>query len=369
MINVLVTGARGFVGKNLCLALRRREEVSLVAYDLENTSDDLRLALSQADMVFHLAGINRPMDDAEYTSGNAGFTHEICAILESLHRAPKIVLTSSTQAELDNPYGTSKRGAEEVLREFAAHTGAVCVVYRLTNLFGKWCRPNYNSVTATFCYNIAHDLPIEISNPSRHLDLTYIDDVVAAFIQELSDGKTGFRYAEPLRAYRVTLGELAQTVRTFHAIRKSLRLPDFANPFIRNLYATYVSYLDGADCGYTLDIKIDQRGSLAEFIKGEGFGQIFVSRTNPGITRGNHYHHTKTEKFLVVQGQAVIRLRHIHGDELIEHRVRGEDYRVVDIPPGFIHSITNVGQDEVVTLFWADEVFDPGRPDTFYEEI
>jgi UDP-2-acetamido-2,6-beta-L-arabino-hexul-4-ose reductase len=369
MPNVLVTGAKGFVGKNLCVALRRQERVALSEYDLDNSAEELRRALAEADVIFHLAGVNRPKEVTEYQTGNADFTVELCSTLRSLGRSPKIVLASSIQAELDNPYGVSKRQAEEALREYAAATGAEAVAHRLKNLFGKWCRPNYNSVTATFCYNIAHDLPIDISDPAREMELTYIDDVVSAFQAELAPGVPGFRYAGQLTSYRVTLGELAETIRAFRRMRSDLQAPDYSQPFIRALYATYLSYLDPADFGYSLASKADQRGSLAEFIKAPAIGQVFVSRTRPGVTRGNHYHHTKVEKFLVLQGEAVIRLRHILETEAVEYRVRGEDYRVIDIPPGYTHSIQNVGDGEVVTLFWADEVFDPDRSDTYYENV
>ncbi len=369
MLNVLITGARGFVGKNLSLALRQQKELGLYGYDLENSPEELRKALAAADVIFHLAGVNRPKEDNEFETGNAGFTSELCDLLGSQHRTPKIVLSSSIQAEKNNPYGKSKREAEEILRKFAEDSGAECVVYRLKNLFGKWCRPNYNSVTATFCHNIAHDLPIEISDPSHQMDLTYIDDVVNAFLGELVTAAPGFRYAEPLPSYRVTLGELADTVNSFRQMRSSLHLPDYSSPFVRRLYATYLSYLEPRELEYQLTAKSDPRGSLAEFIKSPSAGQIFVSRTHPGITRGNHYHHTKVEKFLVLQGEAVIRLRHVLGKDVVEIHVQGEEYRVVDIPPGYTHSIRNIGSTDLITLFWADEVFDPDHPDTFYEEV
>ena len=244
MPDVLVTGAKGFVGKNLCAALRRQEHVALSEYDLDDSPEELRRALAKAEVVFHLAGVNRPKEVTEFETGNAGFTIELCSILRSLKRAPKIVLTSSIQAELDNPYGVSKRQAEEALRDYAAATGAETVVYRLKNLFGKWSRPNYNSVTATFCHNIAHDLPISISDPAREMELTYIDDVVSAILGELLPGVPGFRYAGQLVSYRVTLGELAETIRAFRQMRSSLQAPDFSQPFTRALYATYVSCLD-----------------------------------------------------------------------------------------------------------------------------
>ena len=224
-------------------------------------------------------------------------------------------------------------------------------------------------MTATFCYNIANGLPIQISDQSYEIDLTYIDDVVRAFISELGSAAHGFRFAQPLPSKRISLGELAENIRSFREIRNSLNLPDFRDAFERALYSTYLSYLNNRDFEYGLDIKADQRGSLAEFFKSPSLGQIFVSRTKPGITRGDHYHHTKVQKFLVLQGTAVIRFRQIDSDQVLEYRVRGEDYRVMDIPPGYTHSIENVGQDVLVTLFWASEMFDRDRPDTYFEKV
>ena len=369
MKKVLVTGSKGFIGKNLCTVLRCSEDIELHEYDLDSTIAELDAALQQVDYIIHLAGVNRPEDPKEFETGNAGSLKEICSKLQELGRAPKIVLSSSIQAELDNPYGVSKRRAEEALQRFAENTGAECVIYRFKNLFGKWCRPNYNSVTATFCHNIANDLPIQISDPAHEIELTYIDDVVEAFIAELESISPGFSFARPLPSKRISLGELAEKIRSFREIRTSLNLPDFRDAFERALYGTYLSYLNKQEFEYGLDMKSDERGSLAEFLKSPSMGQIFVSLTKPGITRGNHYHHTKTEKFLVLQGEAVIHFRHINSDHVLEYRVQGEDYRVVDIPPGYTHSIENVGQNELVTLFWASEIFDPGKPDTYFEEV
>lgn len=366
-MKVLVTGSNGFVGKNLCVALTRREDVELFRYDVDSPPEDLDKALEAVDIIFHLAGVNRPQNTEEYEHGNAGFTGDICRKLGALGRNVKLVLSSSTQAELDNPYGVSKRGAEDALAEFCARTGAPGVTYRLKNLFGKWCRPNYNSVTATFCHNVAHDLPIQISDPENVVDLTYIDDVITAFVAELSTAEGGYRMAQPLKSRKISLGDLASLIRSFRDHRKTLLLPDFSDPFVKNLYATYLSYLEEDSFAYTLDIKEDQRGSLAEFIKAPQAGQMFISRTHPGITRGNHFHDTKTEKFLVVEGEAVIRFRSVKGDgPVLEYRVFGKDYRVVDIPPGYTHSIENVGKGEMVVLFWASEIFNPEKPDTYF---
>ena len=369
MKKVFVTGSKGFIGRNLCAVLRQREDIELYEYDVDNKPKELDSALGRIDCIIHLAGVNRPQKPDEFETGNVGLTEEICDKLQKLGRAPKIVLSSSIQAELDNPYGVSKRRAEEALQRFAENTGAECVVYRFKNLFGKWCQPDYNSVTATFCHNIANGLPIQISDPAHEIDLTYIDDVVEAFVAELEPGSPGFRFAQPLPSRRITLGELAEKIKSFREIRTSLNLPDFKDAFDRALYGTYLSYLNNQEFEYGLDIKADQRGSLAEFLKSPPMGQIFVSRTKPGITRGDHFHHTKAEKFLVLQGTAIIRFRHIEGDEILEYLVSGEKYQVVDIPPGYTHSIENVGEDELVTLFWASEVFDPGRPDTYFEKV
>jgi UDP-2-acetamido-2,6-beta-L-arabino-hexul-4-ose reductase len=285
-------------------------------------------------------------------------------------RRTKVVLSSSIQAALDNPYGRSKRAAEELLRLHCDSTGAEGVVYRLKNLFGKWCRPNYNSVVATFANAIANDLPFHVSDPGKMLDLTYVDDVVAAFIRELdSSPAPGFRFAQPLPSHNTSLGELITLLMSFRSHRETLLLPDYSNPFVRALYATYLTFLKAETYGYALAIKADQRGSLAEFVKSASFGQIFVSRTKPGITRGDHYHHTKCEKFMVVEGEGLVRLREIQGDTVIEFRCRGDQYRVVDIPPGHTHSIENVGAGEMVTLFWSSEVFDQARPDTLLEPV
>ena len=371
MRRVLITGARGFLGRNLAAHLARREDVQVFPYDLENEEAQLRDWLARADVVFHLAGVNRPESVEEYEAGNAGLTAHLCAILRQFRRAPKIILSSSIQAALENPYGVSKRHAEETLKSFAQETGAAVAIYRLKNVFGKWCRPHYNSVTATFCHNIAHELPLSISDPARAVELIYVDDVMARFLVELDDAsgpENGFA-PDTIPSTRLTLADLAGRIQVYHDLRSTLTVPNFAERFNRCLYATYLSYVEPQEREYGLAIKADARGNLAEFLKSPHFGQIFVSRTHPGITRGNHYHHTKTERFLVIAGEGLIRMRSIEGHEVREYRVGGEEYRVVDIPPGHTHSITNVGAGEMITLFWASEVFDPDRPDTYFLEV
>jgi len=382
-MKILVTGSSGFIGRNLIAHLGMQTDHVVLGYDIDNTPEELANALAEVDLVFHLAGVNRPKTEEEFRTGNVGFTEELCNALLALGRSVPIVISSSIQAELDNPYGVSKRQAEEVLERYAEESGARVLIYRLTNVFGKWSRPNYNSVVATFCYNIAHDLPIRISDPDHELALVYIDDVAEAFVAEVrgqktevrgqksevreQKGKAGYREVAPV--YRVTLGRLAELIRSFREMRKTLVLPGLNDAFTRKLYGTYLSYLEPDAFAYDLAQRCDPRGCLAEFVKSPAFGQIFVSTTKPGVTRGGHYHHTKTEKFLVLQGDAIVRFRQIEGEEILEYPVQGKDFRVIDIPPGYTHDITNVGDTQLVTLFWASEVFDPEHPDTRYANV
>jgi UDP-2-acetamido-2,6-beta-L-arabino-hexul-4-ose reductase len=363
---ILITGGRGFLGRNLAVHVAERKDWETRIFDRENSIDDLKRSATWADVIFHLAGINRPKDPAEFEKGNAKLTEQLCQLLLESGRAPKIVFSSSVQAEEDNLYGASKVEAENALRRFAAASGAYVRIYRLKNLFGKWCRPNYNSVTATFCHNIANESPIVISDPAAEIELTYIDDVVAAFLGEIDGRQMGGSAGAEIPGYRIQLGELAGRVQSFHDMRNTLTLPDFAEGFNRALYATYLSYVPAAELQSNLEIKSDNRGSLVEFVKQKHFGQIFASRTKPGITRGNHYHHTKTEKFFVLEGDGLIRMRPVEGGPVQEYSVSGAAYQVIDIPPGFTHSITNAGSGEMVTLFWSSEMFNPNSPDTYY---
>jgi UDP-2-acetamido-2,6-beta-L-arabino-hexul-4-ose reductase len=388
MKTVLVTGAKGFIGKNLVVALKRKDDLGIIEYDIDSSPDVLAEGLRKADVIYHLAGVNRPQRIEEFTEGNYDLTRQICDSLKTIiadkkagegkssrdfhpsevaSTLPIFVLSSSIQAVLDNPYGVSKRMAEETVFDFGRETGAQVFVFRLHGVFGKWCRPSYNSVVATFCNNIARNLPIEISDPAREIEVVHIDDVVSAFLGVM-DGQPPARdgrccLAEP--TYRIALGALAETIRGFRESRVNLLLPDMGNPFIRSLYSTYLSYLPADSFAYALTQKADPRGELAELMKLPRIGQIFVSRTRPGFTRGNHYHDSKVEKFVVIEGDAVIRLRHILGGDVIEYPVSGREFRVVDIPPGYTHSIENVGQNDLIVLFWAFEIFDPNVPDAF----
>jgi len=370
---VMVTGASGFLGRHMVEALSRHEGCGVFAIDRRSSVKELRAGLEKVDIIWHLAGVNRPAEEVEFQTGNEGFTREILGMLREMGRRPTIVFSSSIQAALDNPYGRSKRMAEEAIGDWASETGAHAWIFRLPNLFGKWCRPYYNSVIATFCHNVVQGLPITVSDPARHLELAYIDDVVAAMVSVVSWGLEVIgtdigttRWPQIPRLFQITLGDLAARIASFRETRTSLKLPDFGDDLNRCLYATYLSYLQPSDFAYSLDRKTDSRGSLAEFVKLQSGGQIFVSRTGPGITRGNHYHHTKTEKFLVLEGEAVVRFRALNRTEIVEYRVDGRDLRVIDIPPGYTHSIENLGTGDLVTLFWANEVFDPSRPDTYF---
>lgn len=367
MKSALVTGAKGFIGRNLGVALKRRASVELIEHDIDSPEGLLEESLSKVDVIYHLAGVNRPERVEEFTEGNFDLTQRICTTLQRMGRTPLLLLSSSMQALLDNPYGSSKRQAEEEVFSFGEETGATIAVFRLPGVFGKWCRPNYNSVVATFCHNIAHDLPIAISDPAREIELVYIDDVVRAFInvmERIPPVKDG-EYCLVQPTHRITLGALAETIQGFQESRVSLTVPDVSDPLVHALYATYISYLPTDAFAYALTQRTDPRGELAELLKSPHIGQIFVSRTRPGITRGHHYHDTKVEKFVVLEGDAVIRFRHILGGDIIEYPVSGYEFRVVDIPPGYTHSIENVGRNDLIVLFWADEIFNPDVPDTF----
>lgn len=367
---VLVTGSNGFIGKNLCVELSRHSDVRVLCFDVEDEQRKLTGHLKAADIIFHLAGVNRPRDISEFTAGNTDLTRRIISLLSECARTPAIVLSSSSQAAKDNPYGQSKKEAEEILFAYANLTGAPVYVYRLTNVFGKWSRPNYNSVVSTFCYNIAHGLDIQISNPANELELIYVDDVVTEFVRVLYGKVTpSTGYLSVLPSYPITLGELANRIYQLRDVRTSLVMPDLSDPFTRNLQSTYLSYLDSGDFAYKLDRKSDDRGDLAELIKSPHFGQIFVSRTYGNITRGNHYHDTKVEKFCVLQGKAMIRLRHLFSDDVIEYPVSGNRWEIIDIPPGYTHHIENVSDEEMLVLFWAHATFDPMNPDTYFCEV
>ena len=370
MKTVLVTGAAGFIGKNLVAALERRDDVRLILFDVNTEPAVLDAGLTEADIIYHLAGVNRPKDESKFMTGNAGLTEQMLARLVELGRTPAFVLTSSVQAELDNSYGRSKKAAEDAVLKFNKETGAPVCIYRLPGVFGKWSRPNYNTVVATFCHNIARGLEIIVNDPSRIMELVYIDDVITAFLQHLDGAHDPARQRYSVgRTFRVTLGELAGRIRRLHAIRETLTVPDLSDDLMKCLHATYLSFLPEDDFGYPVKLNTDNRGWLFELIKSEHFGQIFVSKTLPGITRGNHFHGTKVEKFCVIQGQGVIRFRRIDSGNILEYPVDDRAIKVVDIPPGYTHSIENTGKGEMICLFWANQIFTPERADTYFNPV
>jgi UDP-2-acetamido-2,6-beta-L-arabino-hexul-4-ose reductase len=374
MMKAAVTGAKGFIGKNLVVALRRAA-VDVVEIGADSAAEDWRRGVAGAAVVFHLAGTNRPEHDEAFVSGNVGSVETLFTALSGGRAAdgsiprPLIVLASSAQATNDTPYGRSKAAAEQALEAYAARTGTPAVIYRLPGVFGKWCRPDYNSVVATFCHNIARGLPIAVADPARIIEVVHIDDVVGRFLGHLDDRPAGVTRAGVSPTFTIALGELADRIRGFRAMRDTLEVADATDPFTRRLLGTYTSYLPPAGLAYDLEQRIDARGTLAELLKSPHFGQMFVSRTRPGVTRGNHYHDLKVEKFCVLEGDAVIRFRPVLGDDVTEHRVSGTDFKVVDIPPGMTHSIENVGASEMIVLFWASEIFDRDRPDTHAGEV
>lgn len=379
MKQVLVTGSAGFIGSHMVNALSTLEgEVAIHTFDIENTEEELRNALHEADIIFHLAGVNNYKNLPALEAGNVVLTRTICDCLRELNRTTPIVFSSTIQVDLDNPYGKSKKATEEVLENYHDQTGADVAVFRLANAFGKWSRPYYNTVVATFCHRIARSEEPEINDPASELNLVYIDDIMKAFLAELSRERTEKKYrieeVEPV--YPITVGKLADTLKSFRESREDLVLPDMNDRFTRCLYATYLSFLDKNDFSYELSQNKDERGVLAEFIKSPHFGQIFVSRTKPncnpdepGITRGDHYHHTKIEKFLVLEGRGIIRFRQINSSEIIPYEVDGRDFKVLDIPPGYTHSIENTGKTEMIVLFWASEIYDPENTDSIHLKV
>lgn len=369
-MRILVTGAKGFVGRNLIAELRNRGFNEIFEFDKDTSISLLQYYTEKCDFVYHLAGVNRPKDTKEFMEGNFGFTSELLDMLKSHNNKATVLITSSIQADLDNDYGRSKKAGEDLLFNYGEETGANVLVYRLTNLFGKWSKPNYNSVVATFCYNISRNIDIKINNPCTELNLCYIDDVVEEFLNALNGNETKEgKFCSLSKSYNIKLGDLADKIYSFKNNRETLIMPSLESEFDRALYGTYLSYLDEGNFSYKLEKNVDDRGWLAEFIKSKSMGQIFISKTKPGITRGNHWHHTKVEKFLVIQGEAVIKFRKIDSEDVIEYKVDGDSPEVVDIPVGYTHSITNTGTDDLITLFWASEILNPNKKDTFWVEV
>jgi UDP-2-acetamido-2,6-beta-L-arabino-hexul-4-ose reductase len=371
-MKVLITGANGFVGKNLQLHLAERNDVQVVCFTRDEDVVQLPALLQEVDFVFHLAGVNRPQDPQEFVSGNVDLTQALCqaacAIAEATGKKMKIFYTSSVQAALDNPYGQSKREAEGALLAAARSHQLPIHIFRLPNVFGKWCKPDYNSAVATFCHNIARDLPVQVNDPAAPVTLVYVDDVIERFMQ-LMDGADacadadGFTSVAP--QYTATVGELVRLIQTFKDSRATLVTERVGTGLIRALYATYVSNLPVESFTYTVQQHGDSRGVFVEMLKTPDAGQFSYFTAHPGVTRGGHYHHSKTEKFLVIRGQARFKFRHMQTGQAHELVTSGDKPEVVETVPGWTHDITNIGNDEMVVMLWANEVFDRARPDTF----
>lgn len=364
-MRVLVTGANGFVGKNLQMHLRERGGVEIVPFTREHSEADLPGLLEGVDWIFHLAGINRPQDPSEFVTGNANLTQALCNAIKETGRKIPVVYTSSIQVERDNDYGTSKRTAEEALLELNRSSGCPVYIYRLPNVFGKWAQPNYNSAVATFCHNIARDIPVQINDPNAVIKLVYIDDVVASFVALLDGVEQSMPFAEVNPVYEISVGELADQLQRFKATRDNLITEPVGTGLTRALYSTYVSYLPPESFTYTVPQHGDERGVFVEMLKTPDAGQFSFFTAHPDVTRGGHYHHSKTEKFLVIKGEACFRFRHMLTGEFYELFTSGTKPEIVETVPGWTHDITNVGTDELVCMLWANEIFDRENPDTF----
>lgn len=382
-MKILVTGAKGFVGRNLCAQLNNiksgkakwykvpADDILVYEYDIDSDPAELEVYCKNADFVFNLAGVNRPQDPKEFMEGNFGFASTLLDTLKKYENRCPVMISSSIQAELDNPYGESKRAGEQLMFDYSSETGAKVLVYRFPNLFGKWCRPNYNSVVATFCYNIANDLPIQVNDPNVTLRLCYIDDVVDELIAALTgDEHREGKYCYVPVVHEVKLGEIVDLLNKFKEMPKTLGVPTVSDGFEKALYSTFLSYFPKEKFIYPVKMNIDPRGSYTELIRSQHNGQFAVNISKPGITKGQHWHHTKNEKFVVVHGRGLIQLRKLGTEEIIEFEVSGDNIQVVEMIPGYTHNIINLSQTEdLVTFMWANECFDPNRPDTYFEPV
>jgi UDP-2-acetamido-2,6-beta-L-arabino-hexul-4-ose reductase len=368
-VKILVTGSNGFIGKNLLLRLGELNRYETFGFTRGHSIKDLTNFVSEADAIVHLAGINRPLDIKEFSEGNVGLTNSLCKLIAGSGRNIPLIVASSIQAGLDNPYGQSKRAAELVVENLAEATGNSVTIYRLPNVFGKWCRPNYNSVVATFCHNLAHDLPIEINDAAAMLRLVYVDDVVRELISSIDNLPAGLILREVSPVYEVTLSALANQIKAFQNSRDSLVSEAVGTGFMRALYSTYLSYLPPIKFAYEIPKYGDDRGVFVEMLKTKDSGQFSFFTAHPGVTRGGHYHHTKTEKFLVIKGTARFGFRQILTNQFHEIVTSSDKPKIVETVPGWTHDITNIGGDEMVVMLWANEIFDRAHPDTVAAKV
>jgi UDP-2-acetamido-2,6-beta-L-arabino-hexul-4-ose reductase len=368
-MKVLVTGSEGFIGKNLIATLRRDRDMAVTGFDACDDPGAISNLVANADAIVHLAGINRPTDTSKYQEVNTGFTLTLVDSLIAAGRPVPVIFSSSRQASLENDYGKSKREAEGILERYSERSGAPVTVFRFDNVFGKWSRPAYNSVIATFCYNAARGVPLQVNDPSASVRFIYIDDVVEAIVSTLKSPPVGFSFSQAGPVYEKKVGELAECVTRFAEGRKGSALPDVSDPFEKRLFSTYLSYVEAVDLSVQREKKSDERGWLFELASSPGAGQVFVSTTKPGKKRGNHWHDTKVEKFCLVKGSARISLRNVLEGGRTDFDVSEDDIRVVDIPPGCTHSLENTGVEDCVVIFWANEPYDPEKPDTWFLEV
>lgn len=363
-MKVLVTGANGFIGKNLCVSLNRSTQVEVIKFTRQSSMAELPALVAGVDLIFHLAGINRPKEEKEFIEGNADLTKLICDAIRASGRKIPVIFSSSIQAERMNPYGRSKLQAEMHLLNLYMETENPVYIYRLPNVFGKWAKPNYNSAVATFCHNISHGLPIQINDPDAPLNLVHIGDVVSSFMRVMTELPKETLHIDVEPVYQTTVGELADQLIQFKESRETLITEAVGDGFMRVLYATYISYISPDQFNYPLKKNEDPRGVFVEMLKTKDSGQFSFFTAHRGITRGGHYHHVKTEKFLVIKGKARFGFRHIVTDETVEIYTTGEQPEIVETVPGWSHDITNVGDDEMVVMLWANENFNPAKPDT-----
>jgi UDP-2-acetamido-2,6-beta-L-arabino-hexul-4-ose reductase len=374
-LKILITGAKGFLGKNLIATLNtdKNREYEIYQYDIDSNYDDLKKYTKDCDYLFNFAAVHRPKDSSEYDKVNHVFFEDILEMLKEHNNKCPVIYTSSIQAMDDTAYGHSKCDAENALKEFEKSEGNIAIIYRLTNVFGKWATPNHHSVVATFCYNIARDIPVSVSDENHEMHFYYIDDVIKSFVG-LIDGTTTpdddgiYRLSED-KIFKITLGDLAGKIKSFKESRDNIQVANMNDKITKYLYSTYLSYLPEDKFSYPLNMHSDDRGSFTEIIRTFERGQFSVNISKPGITKGNHWHHTKNEKFVVVSGEGVIKFRKIDSDKIIEYKVSGKKIEVIDIPVGYTHNITNTGDTDMVTFMWANECFDPDNPDTYYLEV
>jgi UDP-2-acetamido-2,6-beta-L-arabino-hexul-4-ose reductase len=366
---VLITGANGFIGKNLVIRLRESHQFAVTEYVRGDCFESLVSLIDNTDFIVHLAGVNRPKNEEEFSHVNKGLTEKICDLLSEKKLKIPILFASSTQAELENSYGKSKLAAEQALKSLSLVNGNSVTIFRFPGVFGKWCKPHYNSVVATFCNNISRGVPLEIHNHETQLQLVYIDDVITEIISVLSNYAQGINYSFVKPEYTISIGELAKLIKSFRECRTNLKVQRVGAGFVRALYATYVSCLPENEFCYKLPIHSDPRGVFVEMLKTSDSGQFSYFTAGIGVTRGGHYHHTKTEKFLVIKGKALFRFRDLVTDKFYEVYTSGDVPEIIDTIPGWVHDVTNIGDDEMIVMLWANEIFDHNNPDTIASKI